>query len=90
MNIGTVKIKVITDYKIAIRVCELKNLFNIIGEIRTFDDSYKEYRNLMDTLTNNEITIKDILCFDEEMFKSTIKQIKNGAENHIISDSLEK
>lgn len=90
LNIGTVKIKVITDYKIAIRVCELKNLFNIIGEIRTFDDSYKEYRNLMDTLTNNEITIKDILCFDEEMFKSTIKQIKNGAENHIISDSLEK
>jgi ABC-type methionine transport system ATPase subunit len=38
----------------------------------------------------NEITIKDILCFDEEMFKSTIKQIKNSAENHIISDSLEK
>lgn len=90
LNVGVVKIKVITDYKIAIRVCELKNLFNIIGETRKFDDNYKEYRNLMDVLTDDETTIKDILCYDDESFKSTIKQIKNGAENHIISESLEK
>lgn len=90
LNVGMVKIKIITDYKVAIRVCELKNLFNIIGETRKFDDSYKEYKNLMDILTNNELTIKDILCFDDDFFESTMKQIENSAENHIISNSLKR
>ena len=90
LNVGVVKIKIITDYKIAIRVCELKNLFNIIGETRKFGADYKEYRNLMDILTDEEITIKDILCYNDVLFDSTVNQIENGAGNHIISDSLKK
>ena len=88
LNVGKVKIKVIISYEIAIRVCELKNLFKILGETRNFGDSYKEYRNLMDYLTDNKATIKQILCFDNNNFNLAIDCIKNGAENHYISSML--
>lgn len=85
LNVGSVKIKVITSYKTAIRICELKNLFKILGENSNFGENYKEYRNLMNYLTDNKCTINQIICSDDIEFKSTIDFIKNGAENHHIS-----
>ncbi len=90
LNIGKVKIKVITDYKIAIRTCELKNLFLIFGETRKFDNNYKEYRNLMDYLTEQELTIKDIICYEQSDYDKAKEIIQNGAENHIISDMFDR
>lgn len=89
LNVGKVRIKVITSYKIAIRICELKNLFKIMGEIKNFGEGYKEYRNLMDYLTDNECTISTILCSNDNDFKIVIENIKSGAENHYISEMLE-
>lgn len=85
LNVGVVRIRVITSYKIAIRICELKNIFKILGENQNFGEVYKEYRNLMNYLTENEYTIKHILCFSDSDFKFAIDYIKNGAENHYIS-----
>jgi len=90
LNVGKVNIKVITSYKVAIRTCELKNLFKILGENKGFDENYKEYRNLMDYLTDNESTIKSILCSNDNDFVAIIDNIKNGADNHYISSMLIK
>ncbi len=90
LNIGTIKIKVITKYSIAIRAAELKNFFAIFGETRKFDDKYKEYSNLMRYLTEEEATIKDILCLDDNEYNNVKSNIMNGAENHIISENIEK
>ena len=90
LNVGKVKIKVIASYKIAIRVCELKNIFKILGETRSFDEKYKEYRNLMDYLTDNQCTIKQILCLENNEFDLAIDNIKKDAENHHISLMLIK
>lgn len=90
LNVGTVKIKILISYKVAIRVCELQNLFKIFGETKNFGDTYREYRNLMDYLTNNESTIKEILCLDNVNFSDTLKYIQDGAENHYISLMLNK
>ena len=90
LNVGKVKIKVITSYKIAIRVCELKNIFKILGETRDFDEKYKEYRNLMNYLTENQCTIKEILCLENNEFNFVIDNIKKDAENHHISLMLIK
>ena len=90
LNVGTVKIKILISYKVAIRVCELQNLFKIFGETKNFGDTYREYRNLMDYLTNNESTIKEILCLDNVNFSDTLKYIQEGAENHYISLMLNK
>ncbi len=88
LNIGKVKIKVITSYKVAIRVCELKNIFKILGVTRNFDENYKEYRNLMDYLTDNHCTINHILCMEKGEFDLVIKNIQTDAENHYISIML--
>lgn len=90
LNVGIVKIKIITSYKTAIRICELKNLFKIFGENRNFGETYKEYRNLMDYLTNKQCTIKQIICSNDVEFEFSIDYIKNGAENHYISLMLIK
>lgn len=90
LNVGIVKIKVLVSYKIAIRICELKNLFKIFGETNNFGETYREYKNLMDYLTNNEYTINKILCSSDAEFKDTIKFVQEGAENHYISLMLNK
>lgn len=90
LNVGKVKIKVITSYKVAIRVCELKNLFKILGENRNFDENYKEYRNLMDYITEKQCTIKQILCLENNEFDLVLDNIKKDAENHYISFMLIK
>ena len=41
LNIGKSKIKIINDYKVAIRICELKNLFSMITITKKFDENYK-------------------------------------------------
>lgn len=90
LNVGKVGIKVIISYKIAIRICELKNIFKIFGENYKFSETYREYRNLMDYLTENECTIKDILCFENSEYEMVVNYIKNSADNHYISLMLEK
>ena len=90
LNIGVVKIKVITDYKVAIRICELQNLFKMFNVSKSFDDNYREYRNLMDYLTKNESTIKEILCSEENVYNNHLEIIKEGAENHLITEMLDK
>ena len=90
LNVGKVKIKVLTSYKVAIRICELKNLFKIFGESRNFGEDYKEYRNLMDYLTNNQCSINQILCLENDEFSLVLENVKQGAENHYISSMLVK
>ncbi len=90
LNVGRVKIRVITNYKIAIRICELKNIFSFFGDKKNFGENYKEYRNLMDYLTENESTIKDIICLNSEEYANTKNIIQNGAENHYITEMLDK
>lgn len=86
LNIGKVKIKIINKYKVAIRICELKNLFKIIGQHKSFDDRYKEYNNLMQYLTQTQETINDILTLNQSDYEKTITMLKDRADNHIITD----
>ena len=45
LNIGKSKIKIINDYRIAIRICELKNLFLFFGVHKQFGENYREYKD---------------------------------------------
>lgn len=90
LNVGKTKIKVINAYKVAIRVCELKNLFRCIGVNSRFDEDYKEYRNLMAYLTNGKCTITDILLLYPEVYEQVIDVLSTKAENHIITETFGK
>ena len=89
LNIGKIKIKVISDYRVAIRVCELKNLFKIIGVNKKFDEEYKEYRNLMLYLKDNDCTIKDILTSSQDEYDNIKEILSLKAENHIITQAFD-
>lgn len=86
LNVGRTKIKIITEYKVAIRICELKNLFKIIGIHNSFDDRYKEYNNLMTYLTQTQQTINEILVSCQSEFDNIIDKLQQGADNHVITD----
>lgn len=88
LNVGRTKIKVINSYRVAIRICELKNLFKIIGVDNSFDDRYKEYNNLMKYLTETQQTINEILVSYPPVYDQIIRELQQGADNHVITDCL--
>ncbi len=90
LNVGKSKIKIINDYRVAIRVCELKNLFSFFGTNKQFDENYREYRNLMKYLTDSQNTITNILCMSKDDYINVKTQLQDGAENHHITDMLDK
>lgn len=89
LNVGKSRIKIIKDYKCAIRICELNNILKIFGLNKYISNDHKEYRNLMDYLTQNNDTITDILTADDENFLLLSKLISHGAENHALTNSFE-
>ncbi len=88
LNVGISKIKILKDYRVAIRGCELKNLFKIFGINRRLDEELKEYKNLMLYLRENN-TITEILLAKNEDYESITKILTEGAENHIITESFD-
>ena len=82
LNIGKSKIKIINDYRVAIRVCELKNIFSFLGVYKQFGENYREYRNLMRYLTDSQNTITNILCMDSEEYIKVKLELQEGAEKY--------
>ncbi len=82
------KIKVIDNYIISIRPCELKNMGLIFGLNYNISDEYVEYSNLMKILKEEEINILDILLNEETEFNDYIERIKGKAENNNITRIL--
>lgn len=84
------KIKIIDNYIISIRPCELKNIGLIVGLNYSISDEFAEYSNLMKILKEEEINILDILLKEEEIFNNYINKIKEKANNNNISNILIK
>lgn len=83
-----IKIKVIDNYFISIRPCELKNIGLIFGINNKIDDNYAEYSNLMRILTDKEKTLLELVLMDNELFEKYIEKIKGNAENNNITNLL--
>lgn len=86
----TTKIKVIDNYFISIRPCELKNIGLIFGINNKIDDKYAEYGNLMRILTYEERNLLEIVLMDNDMFIKYIEKIKENADNNNITNLLIK
>lgn len=82
------KIKVIDNYFISIRPCELKNIGLIFGINNKIEDNYAEYSNLMRILTDEEKTLLELVLMDNELFEKYIEKIKGNAENNNITNLL--
>ena len=82
------KIKIIDNFFISIRPCELKNIGLIFGLKYNIDDNYVEYRNLMTILTVEEKNLLELELMDNELFEKYIEIIKGKADNNNISNLL--
>ena len=88
IELFSLRIKVIDNYFISIRPCELKNIGLIFGINNKIDDNYAEYSNLMRILTDEEKTLLELVLMDNELFEKYIEKIKGNAENNNITNLL--
>ena len=84
----TTKIKIIDNYFISIRPCELRNMGLIFGINNKLVDQYIEYGNLMKILTDEEINLLELVMSDKKVFEKYIEKIKGNAENNNITNLL--
>ncbi len=82
------KIKVIDNYVISIRPCEIKNIGKIFGVNNNIEDSYSEYSCLMKLLKEDEIDLLELLISDNSKYNNYLEIIKSRAQNNNISDLL--
>lgn len=82
------KIKVIDNFIISIRPCELKNIGKIFGLDYRIEEDYSEYIKLMIMMTRDETTLLEELMKSDEEFNEIISEIKQNAKNNNLSNLL--
>lgn len=82
------KIKVIDNFIISIRPCELKNIGKILNLDYRIEEGYSEYTKLMIMMTRNETTLLEELMKSDEEFNEIISEIKQSAKNNNLSNLL--
>lgn len=82
------KIRLINNYVVSIRPCELKNVAKILGEEIRIEDSYKEYGNVMKIIKDDETNLLEIVLSSEDKYMNYLTEIREGAGNYNISNLL--
>lgn len=82
------KIKVIDNFIIFIRPCELKNIGKILNLDYRIEEGYSEYTKLMIMMTRDETTLLEELMKSDEEFNEIISEIKQSAKNNNLSNLL--
>ncbi len=83
----TSKIKVIDNYVVSIRPCEIKNIGKIFGINKNISDN-TEYFNLMKIIKEEDINLLELLLLEDLEYNNYLKTIKNKAINDNISELL--
>lgn len=83
----TSKIKVIDNYVVSIRPCEIKNIGKIFGINKNISDN-TEYFNLMKIIKEEDINLLELLLLEDLEYNNYLKTIKNKAINNNISELL--
>ena len=83
-----IDIKIIDNYKIAIRPCELNNYAKIFGLNIKISSRYKEYDLIMKYLMDNKCTLLDIVEMNSDKYSEVKQKIIYGASTHYIFNLL--
>lgn len=85
-----INIKIISNYKIAIRPCELNNYAKIFGLKIKVSSRYKEYDLVMKYLMDNKCSLLDIVEMNSDEYTKFGQKILHGSTTHYIFDLLNK
>ena len=84
------EIKIIDNYIISVRPCELNNIAKIINYDVKIEDKYIEYTNLMQILCEEEINLLEFISLNHDKFVEFIQRVREGAKNHNLVTLLQK
>lgn len=83
-------IRVVTGYRVAIRPTELTRLAQYLSPEARKISVNREYWNLADYLTASHATLLDIVLLPESRYRNFQTELRHGAENHTIDDTLSR
>lgn len=83
-----INIKIIDNYKIAIRPCEFNNYAKIFGLEYKISSRHGEYDLLMKYLMSNNLNLLDIVEFNKNQYNTFSDKMINGANTHYILNLL--
>ena len=73
----------------SIRPCEFDNFFKLFDQgFQTMSTTRSEYKQLMGILTNNQMSLVDLIDLDEDEFGEYIDQVNSNAVNEEITSLL--
>ncbi len=84
-----INIKIIDNYKIAVRPCEFNNLSKVFGLNYRISSKYGEYDLFMNFLKSHNCNLLDIVELNEEDYNKIKNEITNGAKTHYIIDLID-
>ena len=82
------KIKIIDNYVISIRPCELQNIGRIMGLYYNVSDEYSEYQKIMLLLKERKINLLEFINEEKETFKDDILKIRQNNYNNNITNII--
>jgi len=85
-----IPIKIIIDYEVSIRPCELKHLSQIIFGKEDYISRNNEYKNLMSFIKKNNLNLLDIVSLDDEKYLQFKFSLSNNARTSYIRNLLDK
>lgn len=80
-------VMIIVDWRPAIRICEFRNLAQIVGT-QCPNSPTKEYQNLMAFIRRHQCSLTELMDFDDSQFGAMLAQIMLGGKTHQISKFL--
>ena len=86
----TMPIRIIIDWEVSIRPCEINNFSSVLGVNTNVQTKNSEYRNLMQYLTQTELTLVDLLDFPDFQFQNVKQQITSQTTSVHFFEVLEK
>lgn len=83
-------ILIIDKWETSIRPCELNNFANLVGERINIQSTHREYKNLMEYLTETRTSLVEVIDFPESHYQSFRSNIMEGIQTVNFLPVIEK
>ena len=83
-------INILTSWMVSIRPCEFENFMKLFGINEKIKTDYKEYSNLMNYLTENKISLIDLVKLDKNIYESIKTKILEDVKKVRIFNCLDQ
>jgi len=86
----TMPIKIIENWEVSIRPCEIDNFVKIFGSINTPSKNTTEFRNLMLFLTHSKMNLVELISIADNYYIQIKNRVLKGAKVSYIFDVLDQ